>query len=135
MNFNKFSASNSMILFFCTFVISTTKCALSAENQSIPAATKETQKFNCSQSLNNNQISQSIPYKYVGCSFSKKFHRPSCMFAKAISRNHLVLFHWRKEAIAAQYQPCRYCLPPVWLSTHCTLLPVNSKMPPSKHSQ
>ncbi len=63
-----------------------------------------------------------LPYKYYGNSFSHKFHRPSCPFGEAISKRHLVLFHFRHEAIEAHYAPCRYCLPPVWCKVHGVLL-------------
>lgn len=70
--------------------------------------------------VNTNQSEQDstsqLPYKYYGNTFSMKFHRPSCPFAIAISRRHLVLFHFRREAIEAHFLPCRYCLPPVSLS-------------------
>jgi hypothetical protein len=40
-----------------------------------------------------------------------------------ISKNHLVRFHFRKEAIEAHYTPCKYCLPPVWWTVHGVILP------------
>jgi len=49
-------------------------------------------------------------YKYVGNSFSFKFHRPSCPFAKAMWRGHVIKFQYRKQAIDAGQKPCRYCL-------------------------
>src|SRR5579871_6046370 len=39
------------------------------------------------------------PFKYVGNTFSSKFHRPSCPFAKAINFHHLVFFEHRHDAI------------------------------------
>ena len=54
--------------------------------------------------------------KYVGNSFSLKFHRPSCPFAKAMFDGNLVLFPFRHNAIESGYAPCRYCLPPHWKS-------------------
>jgi hypothetical protein len=57
---------------------------------------------------------ESRPYKYVGNSFSLKFHRPSCRFAKAMSVNHVQLFHFRRQAIEAGEKPCNYCLPQSW---------------------
>jgi hypothetical protein len=62
------------------------------------------------------------PYKYIGNNFSLKFHRPSCPFAKAMWEGHIELFHFRKDAIAAKYAPCRYCLPPQWTSVSATML-------------
>ncbi len=66
-----------------------------------------------------------LPYKYCGNTFSGKFHRPSCPFAVAISRRHLVLFHFRQEAIEAHFLPCRYCLPPVRLTVTAKILAKN----------
>jgi hypothetical protein len=125
------SAIPNTVLFFVIFVVSTTNSEAQTENQSMPPISE---KFNCNQLLTDNQLGQSGVYKYVGCSFSKKFHRPSCIFAKAINRHHIVLFQWRKQAISAQYQPCRYCLPPIWLSTHCILLPSRPKTRPANHT-
>ena len=62
------------------------------------------------------------PYKYVGNNFSLKFHKPSCPFAKAMWTGHTELFHFRKDAIAAKYAPCRYCLPPAWTNVNATIL-------------
>ncbi len=64
-----------------------------------------------------------LPYKYVGNSFSHKFHRPSCPFARAMSPAHLCLFHFRKQAVEAAYLPCRYCLPPDWKTVGAVILP------------
>ena len=68
-----------------------------------------------------------LPYKYVGNSFSHKFHRPSCPFAKAMNVRHVLLFHFRKEAIEQGQEPCRYCLPPVWCRVEAKILPVKSE--------
>jgi hypothetical protein len=70
-----------------------------------------------------------LPYKYVGNSFSLKFHRPSCPFAKAMHYSRLTLFHFRKEAITAGMKPCRYCLPPSWGTLKGTILPQESVVP------
>ncbi len=63
-----------------------------------------------------------LPYKYWGNRFSQKFHRPSCPFALCMNKRHLVLFHFRKEAIEAHFAPCKYCLPPVWCNVHGVIL-------------
>jgi hypothetical protein len=73
-------------------------------------------------SSQNEDLSQ-LPYKYLGNSFSGKFHRPSCKFAKVMSVNHVCLFHFRRQAIAAGQVPCRYCLPPNWKTVEAKLLP------------
>jgi methylphosphotriester-DNA--protein-cysteine methyltransferase len=70
-------------------------------------------------------------YKYVGNSFSLKFHRPSCPFAKKMWHRRMQLFHLRKDAIEAGYQPCKYCLPPYWLSVRGTIrLPTAEEQSP-----
>lgn len=89
---------------------------VSARNGSINQAKIET--------LEGCQASD-LPYKYVGNNFSAKFHRPSCPFAKAMNGHNAVLFHFRKEAIAAGHHPCRYCLPPVWKSVRCAIIHPN----------
>ncbi len=55
-------------------------------------------------------------YKYTGNLFSLKFHRPSCKFARAMWREHVIRFQYRKQAVDAGQKPCRYCLPPDWKS-------------------
>jgi hypothetical protein len=64
-----------------------------------------------------------LPYKYVGNSFSLKFHRPSCRYAKAMNVHHVQLFHYRREAIEAGEKPCNYCLPQSWGSVQAFLKP------------
>lgn len=75
-----------------------------------------------------------LPYKYVGNSFSLKFHRPSCPFAKAMSLHHVQLHHFRKQAVQAGQKPCKYCLPPNWKEVHASLLPADPQRwrPPSR---
>lgn len=68
-------------------------------------------------------------YKYVGNSFSFKFHRPSCRFANAMWKKHRLFFQFRKQAIDAGQKPCRYCLPPEWKSVDAKLL--NPRKPDS----
>lgn len=74
-------------------------------------------------------VDQPLPYKYVGNNFSGKFHRPSCLFAKAMSARHACLFHFRKQAVGAGQVPCRWCLPPNWTTVRAKILPaeVNRK--------
>jgi hypothetical protein len=62
------------------------------------------------------------PYKYVGNSFSKKFHRPWCPFQQVMNAHHAVFFQFRKDAIEAGFLPCRYCLPPITKQVRCVLL-------------
>ena len=78
-----------------------------------------------------------LPYKYVGNNFSLKFHRPSCLFAKAMAPDHIELFHFRKQAVDAGMQPCRYCLPANWTTVRATLLtrPRRSESDPGGRQQ
>jgi hypothetical protein len=76
------------------------------------------------------------PIKYWGNSFSLKFHRPSCPFAKAMSAHHVIFFNFRKQAVDAGQAPCRYCLPPNWNTVKAVLLkPSNSVQEPSLPSE
>jgi hypothetical protein len=77
------------------------------------------------------QSGSGLPFKYVGNSFSSKFHRPSCMFAKCISSYHAVFFAQRHNAIEGGYTPCRWCLPPNWKTVHLIIVP--PKVPSSRH--
>jgi|GEM_PF-2684234 len=61
-------------------------------------------------------IAEILPYKYQGNLISRKFHRPRCPFAKVMSASKKIRFHFRYQAIAQGYCPCRYCLPPTWTS-------------------
>jgi len=78
--------------------------------------------------------SGNLPIKYWGNSFSLKFHRPSCPFAKAMSAHHVMFFNFRKQAIDSGQVPCRYCLPPNWTTVRATILdPADlSKIHPSR---
>jgi hypothetical protein len=72
------------------------------------------------------EIKLETPVKYWGNSSSAKFHKPSCPFAKAMNSRHVVFFHFRREAIEAGQEPCRYCLPPFVKRVRCVLLPRDS---------
>jgi hypothetical protein len=100
-----------------TFLAMTILCTWFEGNRTV-LAQSEPDEIHTEQSL-----TQQLPYKYYGNSFSHKFHKPSCPFGMCISKRHLVLFHFRKEAIEAHYAPCRYCLPPVWWTVHGVILP------------
>jgi len=76
---------------------------------------------------------QPLPFKYIGNSFSSKFHRPSCPFARCISSRHLVLFARRKDATDQKFVPCRYCLPPSWTQVHAIILSSTSRYVYSEH--
>ena len=48
---------------------------------------------------------------YVGNKNSKKFHRPTCRWAKRIKTTNVVVFKSRKEATDAGYVTCKVCKP------------------------
>ncbi len=48
---------------------------------------------------------------YVGNKNSKKFHRPTCKWAKRIKSSNVVVFKARKEAVEAKYIACKVCKP------------------------
>ena len=64
-----------------------------------------------------------LPYKYVGNSWSLKFHRPSCPFARVMRPQRAELFHFRREAVEKGESPCRYCLPQEWTRVRARFLP------------
>ncbi len=48
--------------------------------------------------------------KYIGNSDSKKYHKPSCDYAKKISKDNRVEFASAADAKKAGYKPCKVCL-------------------------
>ena len=48
---------------------------------------------------------------YIGNKNSKKFHLPTCYWAKKIAPGNKVYSRSRSEAIKAGYQPCKVCKP------------------------
>jgi hypothetical protein len=61
------------------------------------------------------------PYKYTGNLYSHKFHRPRCPFSRAMAACKRTRFHFRYQAVAQGYKPCRYCLPPTWTTVRATI--------------
>lgn len=57
---------------------------------------------------------RSLPVRYIGNSFSQKFHIPSCPFAQAMWRRRRLEFHFRHEATELGFRPCCWCLPKRW---------------------
>jgi len=48
---------------------------------------------------------------FIGSANSSKFHTLSCEWSKKISKNNIIYFKTRDEAIKAGYKPCRSCNP------------------------
>jgi len=63
-----------------------------------------------------------LPVKYVGNNESRKFHRPSCPFARVMSYRKRVQFYFRRQAVACGHKPCRYCLPQIWTVCRAKIL-------------
>lgn len=55
--------------------------------------------------------SQAAAGKYVASKNSSVFHKPDCRSAKNISRDNLVVYNNRDEAIKAGKRPCKSCNP------------------------
>lgn len=91
--------------------------------QSLSSGSNDSQNRSIGDSFNQEDDFNQLPYKYIGNSFSGKFHRPSCKFAKVMSVKHVCLFHFRRQAIDDGQIPCRYCLPPTWKTIKARLLP------------
>lgn len=53
----------------------------------------------------------STGYKFVGNTFSRKFHKPGCEFAAKMDASRVVFFKTREEAEKAGQKPCNWCLP------------------------
>ena len=64
---------------------------------------------------------QQLPFKYTANLYSHKFHRPRCPFARAMTVSRRLRFHFRYQAIAQGYHPCRYCLPAIWTTVRATI--------------
>jgi hypothetical protein len=74
--------------------------------------------INKNASLNNlpeqsdkNENSTVVEYKFVSSSNSNVFHKPGCRWAQNISKENLVIYKSREEAIKAGKRPCKTCNP------------------------
>jgi hypothetical protein len=74
--------------------------------------------MNKNASLNNlpeqsdkNENSTAVEYKFVSSSNSNVFHKPRCRWAQNISKENLVIYKSREEAIKAGKRPCKTCNP------------------------
>ena len=88
---------------------------LSKEQNRNPAAEAETKAETAG------QIKNSLPFKYTGNKYSHKFHRPRCPFCRAMAPSKRLAFHFRCQAIAAGYAPCKYCLPARWTTVQAAI--------------
>ena len=52
-----------------------------------------------------------IPVTYFASVNSDKYHLPECKWAKAISKDNLLVFHSREDAEKRGYKPCKVCQP------------------------
>ncbi len=109
-----------VVCFLLALVTVTGLSSVAAVAESVTRATTDAAPV--LESRSNLSCPLDLPYKYVGNTFSSKFHRPSCPFAQAMNVRHVLLFHFRCQAIAAGQVPCRYCLPPIWKTVKAVLL-------------
>ncbi len=100
----------------------------------VPATGRRSVDSSGATSESDSSTTTDLPYKYVGNTFSLKFHRPSCVFARAMSAGRVELFHFRRQAVEAGMQPCRYCLPPDWKTVRAVVVgkpaPPGDALPP-----
>jgi len=61
--------------------------------------------------IEKNPNSTITGYKYVASSSSTVFHKPDCRWAGNISKENLVTYQSREEAIKAGKRPCKTCNP------------------------
>lgn len=64
----------------------------------------------------SSQYTSSDTCKYIGNSWSRKFHLPNCPFAKEMTPSRRMKFADRAMAVQAGHAPCKYCLPASWKS-------------------
>jgi hypothetical protein len=65
-------------------------------------------------SINSNKSTNNVPtntHKYIGNSYTKKFHLNTCRYVSQISSDHVVYFSTRQAAVNAGYTPCKVCNP------------------------
>lgn len=115
--------SISIRLIMCA--LSTVQAANSQDRDDLPKTQKGEEVQITAPTSHRDESSDSasatLPVKYWGNSFSLKFHRPSCPFAKAMSAHHVMFFNFRRQAIDSGQVPCRYCLPPNWTTVRASL--------------
>jgi hypothetical protein len=58
-----------------------------------------------------NENSTAVEYRFVSSSNSNVFHKPGCRWAQNISKENLVIYKSREEAIKAGKRPCKTCNP------------------------
>ncbi len=52
---------------------------------------------------------EGVEGKVVACSYSDRYHEPSCKIARSISPEELLSFKSAKDAEAAGFVPCKKC--------------------------
>lgn len=105
---------------------------LNAQNQQ-STLTPQTQ----SQKSLSTKSSYNSAYQFIGNSFSRKYHKADCEFAKKINPAHVVFFTNSAQADNSGSKPCNWCLP-VWSKdVHGSVLkkPESRIVPDKKESQ
>lgn len=50
-------------------------------------------------------------YRFVGNTYSKKFHKPQCEFTRKMNVKHVILIESKKIAESKSYKECNWCMP------------------------
>ncbi|HIA53215.1 MAG TPA: hypothetical protein EYN91_14190 [Candidatus Melainabacteria bacterium] len=118
------------IVYSAAILLSILNLPVSAEEQA-DLAQSATPSLSSVGSANPQEKSGDLPVKYIGNMESRKFHKPSCPYARVMAHSKRMQFHFRRQAVACGHNPCRYCLPPVWTVVKARLLtPVNNDKDP-----
>ena len=72
---------------------------------------KNASSNNIPEQADKNEDSTTVEYKFVSSSNSNVFHKPGCRWAQNISKENLVIYKSREEAIKAGKRPCKTCNP------------------------
>jgi hypothetical protein len=72
---------------------------------------KNASSNNLLEQADKNGNSTAVEYGFVSSSSSNVFHKPECRWAQNISKENLVVYKTREEAIKAGKRPCKTCNP------------------------
>ena len=72
---------------------------------------KNASSNNIPEQTDKNENSAAIEYKFVSSSNSIVFHKPGCRWSQNISKENLIIYQSREEAIKAGKRPCKTCNP------------------------
>jgi hypothetical protein len=72
---------------------------------------RNTSSNNQLEQADKNENSTALEYKFISSSNSNVFHKPGCRWAQNISKENLVIYQSKEEAIKAGKRPCKTCNP------------------------